>query len=474
MNSHQQTNFSPRVAAVNVGLAAYSEESVAVEKTSHALERAAWLLGWADAERGPFAQIIPPGSKVLLKPNFVMHENQGPGGMAPLVTHQSVVQAATHAVLRTDAASVVVGDAPLQGCDFQKLLQKTGLDEWSEALKNRERRFKGIRDFRRTVAMFVDGVRIANEDVQPLDNFTLFDLGSDSLLEPITADDASFRVTCYDPRLMARTHAPGCHRYLVAREILEADVIINLPKLKTHQKAGITCALKNLIGINGNKEFLPHHRIGGFDLGGDCYPGSSDIKRALELVVDRQNMSKSYFLSRIWRTAANQLNRLLHLKGDQLGIEGSWSGNDTIWRTCLDLNRILIYGRPDGTMSDQVQRRVIHIADAVVAGQGNGPLSPQPLLMGLLLAGENAAAVDWVGAYLLEYLPDNIPIVREALASFRWPLTSFTREEIVLTGDLGEGKADEIFHRRTSPLSINHPVGWRAVARPVDGRAILT
>jgi len=33
--------------------------------------------------------------------------------------------------------------------------------------------------------------------------------------------------------------------------------------LKLHRKAGITCALKNLIGINGNKEYLPHHRLGG-------------------------------------------------------------------------------------------------------------------------------------------------------------------------------------------------------------------
>ena len=129
-------------------------------------------------------------------------------------------------------------------------------------------RFKGIRDFRRTTCVFVDGVRVSTEGLQSEDRFVLFDLGRDSLLEPITDARDSFRVTCYDPRLLAKTHAPGRHRYLVARDIIDADVVINLPKLKTHKKAGITCALKNLIGINGNKEYLPHHRIGGSTSGG--------------------------------------------------------------------------------------------------------------------------------------------------------------------------------------------------------------
>ena len=34
----------------------------------------------------------------------------------------------------------------------------------------------------------------------------------------------------------------------VARELLEADVVINLPKLKTHQMMGLTCAVKNMFG----------------------------------------------------------------------------------------------------------------------------------------------------------------------------------------------------------------------------------
>jgi hypothetical protein len=35
---------------------------------------------------------------------------------------------------------------------------------------------------------------------------------------------------------------------LIAKDVLEADIIINLPKLKMHKKAGVTNALKNFVG----------------------------------------------------------------------------------------------------------------------------------------------------------------------------------------------------------------------------------
>jgi len=151
--------------------------------------------------------------------------------------------------------------------------------------------------------------------------------------------------------------------------------------------------------------------------------------------------------------------------GDRVGVEGSWPGNDTIWRTCLDLNRILLYGRTDASLSDSVQRRVIHLVDAVVAGQGDGPLAPQPLKIGFLLAGENAAAVDWVGAQLLGYEASKIPIAREAFGEFKWPLTSFDHESVRLIGDAGEGPADELLEKREMGCPVDYPIAWRASAK---------
>lgn len=38
------------------------------------------------------------------------------------------------------------------------------------------------------------------------------------------------------------------HSFEIAEDILNADVIINLPKLKSHQMMGLTCAVKNMFG----------------------------------------------------------------------------------------------------------------------------------------------------------------------------------------------------------------------------------
>ncbi len=461
MNTELNSNFESSVALAEVPAQAYQQENDS-SLICHAIERLATDLQWAEEGKGPFGKLIPPGARVLIKPNFVLHHNQGTGGMEPMLTHQSVVKAVVAAALKAEPSQVLVGDAPIQTCDFPALLDVTGLGSWAKGLQSTDSRFKGIKDFRRTTARYINGVRMAQEDILPEDQFLLFDLGTDSLLEPITQDKDDFRVTCYDPRLMAKTHSRGLHRYLVAKDVIDADVVINLPKLKTHKKAGLTCALKNLIGINGNKEYLPHHRLGGANLGGDCYPGDSRVKRVLEYAADQQNLSDSGTMGRVWSGVATQLTRVLNVMGDNLGIEGSWSGNDTIWRTGLDLNRILLYGNEDGSMSSTPRRRVVHLADAIVAGQGDGPLSPQPLNLGLLFAGNNAANVDWFGARLLAYDPQLLPIVREAFGRFRWPISNSRPDDAMLLGDWGVGKINEVAVKEK--LTVIHPVGWRDAA----------
>jgi uncharacterized protein (DUF362 family) len=451
---HYSTIEDSRVAAVR--LESYNDD------VGGALHQLAEHLGWNAGSDSPFGNVIPNGARVLIKPNWVIHRNQGSGGFEPLVTHGVLVRAITEAVLGSGASSVLVGDAPLQTCEFETLLQLSGLPQWAAALRAREPRFRGLHDFRRTVSTVAGGVRRSKEEQQPLDRFVLFDLGKESLLEPVTRPGA-FRVTQYDPSLLERTHAPGRHQYLVSREVMEADIIINLPKLKTHKKAGITCALKNLVGINGNKEFLPHHRVGGASNGGDCYPGSSHTKRLLEWTLDRLNQTISGPAAASLNRAAETLNALARRQGDELGVEGSWSGNDTIWRTCLDLNRILVYGTSLGMLADTPQRATLQIVDSVVCGQGDGPLSPDPLQLGLLLGSFNAAAVDHVGTILLGYHPSAIPICREAFSSFRWPLALFAPEAVSLTGALGEGSAHQVANE-ARPATVAHPVGWRDAA----------
>lgn len=439
----------------------YTQESRLTERLRSLCQE----LGWGDGIRGSFSNIVPPRARVLVKPNFVLHENRGPWTFDAVITHPSLVKAAVAELLLTEADEVLVGDAPVQGCDFEQLLKRSGLGAWAAGLSVRQPRFAGISDFRRTVSITQNGVRFAAEDKVDLSRYVLFDLGRDSLLEPVTTSEPRFRVTCYDPKLLATTHFPGRHQYLIAKAVLEADIVVNLPKLKMHCKAGVTNALKNVVGINGNKEYLPHHRIGGSDDSGDCYPGTNRIKRIAESLYDYKNASTSVLRSRVIHQALKPLNAMLKIGGDETGVEGSWSGNDTVWRMALDLNRVLIYGRPDGTMSELPQRTILHLSDAVIAGQGRGPMSPRPFELGILMAGNNPAAMDWVGASLLSLDPAKVPLLSGVFGDYRWPLVRSSSGSIRVIANNRTTSVEKMLSELQIPRPTHIPPGWESVVR---------
>jgi uncharacterized protein (DUF362 family) len=453
---HHASN-SARIAVACVGPEAYESTALARDQV-RALAR---VLAWTSGPAGAFGAAVEPGDRVVVKPNWVLHENQAGRDFDPLITHGTLTGAVIAELLESDASSIVLGDAPIQGCKFPVLLANMDYDRRVAAVAGDDRRFRGPIDFRRTVSDVSGGVRSAREDVRSLDQYVLFDLGEHSYLEPVTSGDGKFRVTMYPPALMQRTHAPGRHQYLVAREIIDADVVVNLPKLKTHKKAGVTCALKNLVGINGNKEFLPHHRIGSPSDGGDCYPEPSKTKALLERVLDLQNTYSGPVAQRPLALAARVLDGIARRQGDRIGVEGAWSENDTVWRMCLDLNRILVYGGRDGAIHGDPQRRVLTIVDAIVAGQGDGPLAPVALPMGLLYAGNSPAGVDWFSAALLGYAPDRIPIVRGAFLPSPWPLVDFPPADIRVVDSGAALSITEFLRSKRLPRDIEHPPGWQ-------------
>ena len=110
----------------------------------------------------------------------------------------------------------------------------------------------------------------------------------------------------------------------------------------------------------------------------------------------------------------------------------------------LDLNRLLIYGKPDGTIADTPQRQVYSLLDAIICGEGEGPMSPSPVRCGLLLMGTSSAATDWVACNILGLNPLKIPTIREAFGEFRLPLANFSpgkiqikfEDDIISTKDL--------------------------------------
>ncbi len=155
--------------------------------------------------------------------------------------HTLVLGAVLDAVLRARPGKVVVGDGAIQGCDLRKLTAAAGYRALQEHYAQVGAPV-GWRDFRRTVLANQEGVWDRQAGLRPLEDYVLFDLGADSLLEPIAQDAERFPVTMYNPDLVRQTHTPGRHQYLIAREVIEADVVINLPKLKDRNEPGLTGA----------------------------------------------------------------------------------------------------------------------------------------------------------------------------------------------------------------------------------------
>jgi len=320
------------------------------------------------------------GKKVLLKPNWVKHSAKDSDEIC-LRTHDRFVLAALEIILDLKPAGVVIGDAPIQGCYWDRMIS----DSFMEAIVALEYKHGipvEVKDFRRVT--FDPKLNNPVTERNPMSRYLVFDVGRESYLEPVSrADRKLFRVTYYNPDRLAETHRPGVHKYCITRELFDADVVISMPKVKTHQKAGVTAALKNLVGLNGDKDYLPHHRLGGTGFGGDCYPGKNYLRYLSELARDAANRKQGRWQYRPWLKVSGLLWRL-SFPGKEHHLGASWYGNDTTWRMVLDLNRIAEFGKADGTLADTPQRVLYSLSDGIVGGQGNGPLKPDPLPLGIV------------------------------------------------------------------------------------------
>jgi len=383
---------------------------------------------YGTAEWNPLGDLIRPGDSVVLKPNLVLHRHPRGGDPVCLVTHGSVVRAVldyVHLALKGEGR-VVIADAPIQETDFDAAVRLAGIDRIVDFYSGMSGLDLKLMDLRQVRALKDERGHVAEWRELPGDpsGYVTVDLGPDSLLAPLERQAARFRVANYPVDETLRYHRPESHRYVISRTILEADVVISLPKLKTHCKAGITVALKNFVGVVGRKECLAHHRKGSPWVGGDEYPHPSPLKALsdrLERAIDGDPRQwRRLLLENLYRV--NQ--RLIRLSGGDPLRDGSWYGNDTVWRMVLDLDRIVIYGRADGTMGDTPQRRILTVVDGIIAGEGEGPLEPEPRAAGLVVGGMDLVALDITAATVMGFDWRKIPLLRNAVELRRWPISA--------------------------------------------------
>jgi hypothetical protein len=182
--------------------------------------------------------------------------------------------------------------------------------------------------------------------------------------------------------------------YSISRTFLSADYVINVPKMKTHKKAGVTLGLKNLHGIVVQKESIPHYKSGPPPQG-DEFPWAPSWGDRVLLRLSRFPLWGANSI--VFRFERNQLNSFLHHS------DGSWAGNDTVWRTILDICMIAHYADKMGKLRPNIQRNHLCIIDGVIGGEGGGPLRPSPNYSGLVLGSQDTVAADCVAANLMGF-----------------------------------------------------------------------
>lgn len=232
---------------------------------------------------GGVEQFCSAGEKILLKPNLLLGEKPVQG----VTTHPSFFEAAAR-IFQSAGAEVVYGDSPAVGSP-QLAVRTSGLGQVAESL--------GI-----DLADFIEEERVHNPDGILLKQFNL------------------------------------------ARGILDADGVINLPKFKTHGLTRLTGAVKNLFG---------------------CLPG----------------VQKTGFHARL-----------------------------------PDENR---FGKMLVDLAELVSPR-LHIMDAIIGMEGNGPRNGQTRQVGLILLSTNAHALDHCVARLMNLDPSLVPTLKAAHENKRY------------------------------------------------------
>lgn len=218
------------------------------------------------------------GKKVLIKPN-VLRSSEAKEG---IVTHPAVLRAVVEKVETMGPASIVVGDNPglFNYGDNEESFRITGLTEAARGYYQ--------------------------------------NIGNDSQQVEFNADYMS--------------------TVSVSRSVLDADIVISLPKFKTHGLTVITGAIKNSYGILPGAQKAKLHKAAGTP------------KRFHEMLID-------VFRLRV----------------------------------------------PD-----------LFIVDAVVGMEGNGPACPDLRDIGLILASDNAVALDSVIARMMGCQPDRLRFLQKA------------------------------------------------------------
>lgn len=404
----------------------------------------------------PMGEMIGKGENVLLKPNLVYHKHPyGESEMLSMITNASVLRPIIDYILLATEGDVhiKIGDAPIQGGDFNEACRIAGVLELQSYYKEQGIDIELV-DMRMVRAV-PNKMEIYEKRIyqRGREKYRVVDLKEKSELMEKMDRVKRFEITDYGFGAVRKHHSMEKNEYFIPREVLDADLFINLPKLKTHRKAGLTCAMKNLVGINGDKTCLAHHTRGTKKNGGDEFSkGSFKIRfkdrlwtvlKTNWLGIQVASIIKWIFQKFIWNGQTMKEHHMANKPSEF--SEGNWYGNDTIWRCVKDLNKIIFYADKHGKMQEAHQRKYMCFVDAVLAGEGEGPMEQITKKLGVIMAGDNPVYIDYAATRLMRYNYRDIPCVDRGFENKWWELAKVSPADVILETNRPLGEIAEYF-----------------------------
>lgn len=412
----------------------------------------------------PFKDFIKPGMTVFIKPNTVTHEHEDKKDVYSVITHASVVRPILDYVCKAlhNSGRIIVGDSQLYYCNFEKAMKISRIEQllqWYTEQTPVEFEWFDLR-MNKAYRTWLYGRWGRTKVEQDRRGYYFVDLGERSCFNGI--DPKRLRIAVASYKNMYKHHSNGKHEYLFPGSFLQSDVVISIPKLKTHRRTAVTLALKNFMGIPSWKDTLPHFITGSSKEGGDQYIYPSVRKRICTFLHDVKE-SNPYipvkFVCAVIKKFVWNSCKVIPFKDDI--SEAMWYGNDTLWRTLIDLNRAVIYADKSGNMCDTPQRKVFFLLDGIIAGEKSGPLVPDPVYPGVLLGSFNAVTIDAVGATLMGFDIDKIPLISKAFENGKVKSRLFNGNR----NDIKIIDGDEIFNlvefQKKRNLKFEPHPGWK-------------
>jgi len=180
-------------------------------------------------ELGGISKFVKKNDRVLIKVNICGGIPDNPG----TYTSQDVVGHVVDLIAREAGGNtIIICDADMIWTKFSANASAIGWDKWVDQ-KN------------------LDLMKIYNEQPVTLSEVKLINLSETELAYFDFGKDSVFQL-----------HEERPNQEIVSTEMLNADVIISIPKMKTHLLTGVTLGMKNMYGTFPDEDKARYHQIG--------------------------------------------------------------------------------------------------------------------------------------------------------------------------------------------------------------------